>query len=594
MNRSWQMWCVFGACLALVLVAMGWVSRIAYRLESAEREAQRQAALEESIQLALWRMEAALSPLLAEESGRPYFAYRPFHTPASAYTHLSDPADVDEVLLPSPLLRQRPPFVRVHFQIGPDGRLTSPQVSVGRMRDLAEDAHTTSQETAAASAELEMLRSSLDVPALRGLLSVPVMALARPADTDVAADLANEEQAEVGLNASRMQQQQQRAQRRGDTERKARVQQVISNVAPLEENRFQETGISGGPIRPLWLDGLLLLARSVRANGDEYIQGCRLDWPALKRRLLDEIADLLPGADLEPVETRVPAGDSRTLAAIPVRLVPGEIAEDIPLPPSAIRMSLLIAWGGVALGAIAIAVLLHGAIGLSERRAAFVSAVTHELRTPLTTLGLYAEMLRKDMVDETKRSRYLDTMHKEVQRLGHLVNNVLASARLERGPRAERLEVVMLKNCLSDLRPRLEARAEQDRAALKIEIADEVASTSARVDPGALEQILLNLVDNACKYGLSQENRTIHWQITSTDSDVIMRVRDHGRGIPSADRRRIFRPFRKSARDAAHSAPGVGLGLSLSRRLARSMGGDLQIEDGAGEGACFRLRLPRA
>jgi len=71
----------------------------------------------------------------------------------------------------------------------------------------------------------------------------------------------------------------------------------------------------------------------------------------------------------------------------------------------------------------------------------------------------------------------------------------------------------------------------------------------------------------------------------------VIGVRDHGPGIPPADARRLFRPFHKSARAAAHSAPGVGLGLALARRLARSLGGDLRLVSGAGPGACFELWL---
>lgn len=97
-------------------------------------------------------------------------------------------------------------------------------------------------------------------------------------------------------------------------------------------------------------------------------------------------------------------------------------------------MSLLIAWACVLLGAAAVVLLLRGAVTLSERRGAFVSAVTHELRTPLTTFRLYAEMLAEGMVaDENKRAGYFSRLREQADRLSHLVENVLAYARLARG-----------------------------------------------------------------------------------------------------------------------------------------------------------------
>src|SRR6185503_14650345 len=106
-------------------------------------------------------------------------------------------------------------------------------------------------------------------------------------------------------------------------------------------------------------------------------------------------------------------------------------------------------------------------------------------------------------------------------------------------------------------------------------------------------QILFNLVDNACKYAApSATERLIHLEAFPDAKAVMLRVRDHGQGISAQAARRLFRPFSKSADEAAHSAPGVGLGLALCRRLSRTMGGDLQFDGRVVGGACFVLRLP--
>ena len=114
-----------------------------------------------------------------------------------------------------------------------------------------------------------------------------------------------------------------------------------------------------------------------------------------------------------------------------------------------------------------------------------------------------------------------------------------------------------------------------------------------RANALALEQILFNLVDNACKYAAAATDRTIHLSATSDDAAVFLRVRDHGPGI-RAGAARIFHPFKKSVQEAANTAPGLGLGLALSRRLARSMGGDLRVDPAVTDGAGFILTLPRA
>ena len=125
-------------------------------------------------------------------------------------------------------------------------------------------------------------------------------------------------------------------------------------------------------------------------------------------------------------------------------------------------------------------------------------------------------------------------------------------------------------------------------------ISAEAREVRLRVDRSAVEQILFNLVDNACKYARAASDRRIHLEAESDDRVVRLTVSDHGPGIEPKEARRLFRPFHKSARDAAQSAPGVGLGLALSRRLARALGGDLRVLRDRPDGAAFCLRLPRA
>ena len=203
-------------------------------------------------------------------------------------------------------------------------------------------------------------------------------------------------------------------------------------------------------------------------------------------------------------------------------------------------------------------------------------------------------MLAEGIVPEGKRERYLRTLQVEAERLGHLVDNVLAYARLERGRSTRTAQAVPVSELLDRAVPRLRERAARADMELQVERSPDTEGDEVRGEPSAVEQILLNLVDNACKYGMDGEESTIELAVARTGRRLELRVRDHGRGIDRRTRRRLFRPFSRSAEEAAGSAPGVGLGLALSRRLARDLGGDLEIVDTDGPGACFALTLPLA
>jgi signal transduction histidine kinase len=142
--------------------------------------------------------------------------------------------------------------------------------------------------------------------------------------------------------------------------------------------------------------------------------------------------------------------------------------------------------------------------------------------------------------------------------------------------------------------PRLKQRASQSNMEIAVESDEPDSKAKLHVDVAALEQILFNLVDNACKYAAPRAaNRTIHVQALTRGPMAMIRVRDHGGGIAPGERRSIFRPFHKSADAAAHSAPGVGLGLALCVRLSKALGGKLSLEKVYGSGASFLLELPR-
>jgi signal transduction histidine kinase len=625
MPRSWPIWLTFAACTAAVIAALGWLSREMLQLDRAEAVARAQAATEEAVRLALWRMDSSVAALLAVESARPYFDYSSFYSPATPYGEMFFPNDADDVLMPSPLLAAPQPPIRLHFQLSARGEWTSPQaprdarLAMAIQRGLVDrDATDRSRQA------LARLSTTAQFPALAARLPLdepgPLVAV-RPDEVP------QQSAAYQGAQSPRYQELLNRA----DLQARQRFTQQSENIQAQQRVEIADDWtepVRIGPFKALWQDGELLLVRRVALGAEEYLQGCWIDWAALHEQLRESVRDVLPDARLEPLpDDPADRPADRRLATLPARLDPGLRAPAVAVSASPLRASLVVAWVCVLLAISAVGALLAGALALSERRAAFVSAVTHELRTPLTTFRLYTELLAGGRVrEESKQQAYFRTLDEEAQRLTHLVDNVLAYARLERGRHSPAAPPTPLRALLERAAPRLLQRAERAQQPLAFELDPRAAELCVAADPALVEQILLNLVDNACKYGANDGAAPIRIaagagagppptaEVHATPGaagrhaprgqaeprtpdctrEVYFAVRDAGPGVAPAEARRLFRAFHKSAQQAAHSAPGVGLGLALSRRLARSLGGDLRLAADGRPGACFVLTLPLA
>ena len=253
----------------------------------------------------------------------------------------------------------------------------------------------------------------------------------------------------------------------------------------------------------------------------------------------------------------------------------------------------------VLAGGLVAAILAGGALLMRQARrseeeavqkTSFVANVSHEFKTPLTTIRLYSELLEQGRVaDAEKRSDYLRTIGRETQRLSRLVNNVLDFSRLEQGrKRFERVELdlrAVLTRVLDSQAPRLAEAG----LVLQRTLPDDPVRVMA--DRDAFEQILLNLLDNACKYGAAGGEVSVSLAVRSREGAVV-RVADRGPGVPAAHRGRIFEKFHRVDDALTADKGGAGLGLSIARQLARGLGGDLHYAERSGGGAEFILELP--
>jgi signal transduction histidine kinase len=375
------------------------------------------------------------------------------------------------------------------------------------------------------------------------------------------------------------------------------VQNVVPNAMAESQQQGAGSGVAGepGPLLPVWCSAgrgreLVFLRRSVRRG--PALQGLLVDWAQLQRFLADAIADLLPGARLIP-NTALPLPGEARMASLPVELVLPEPSVETASSWSPIRVGLLIAWTTAIAALVAVGFMLRSAHVLSARRARFVAAVTHELRTPLTTFQLYAQMLCSGMVPEAGRAEYLGTLVTESERLVRVVDGVLQYSRLEGEQRAPVREPIGLAGLLARIVPPLAARAAA--ADLRLEVEGDAGDARLSTHVQSVEQILANLVDNACKYAKPATDRRLHLRVCVSTDHSELTLQDHGPGIAAADRERVFRPFHRGSDDRVVAMAGVGLGLAIAREMAERLGGSLTLAPPPpnNAGATFTLRLPR-
>lgn len=299
------------------------------------------------------------------------------------------------------------------------------------------------------------------------------------------------------------------------------------------------------------------------------------------------------GAVASPYAADVPfdqVGGLTVHAAIRPRAV--ELLALGALPES--RVPILVGLLTLTAAMVVLAVLqLRREHELSRLRSDFISGVSHELRTPLSQILLFAETLNLGRVrTDDERHAATGVIVQEGRRLMHLVENILHFSRAER--RMTRLgpEPIDLNHAVQEIIDDWMPLAASADVRLETQFAPDAFAIA---DRSALRQMVLNLLDNAVKYGRRAQTVTVG---TSTRGDrVRLWIDDQGEGIPERDRERVWTSFYRLDRHANSAVAGSGIGLYVVRELARQHGGDSWIEDAPGGGARVVIELnaaPRA
>lgn len=254
------------------------------------------------------------------------------------------------------------------------------------------------------------------------------------------------------------------------------------------------------------------------------------------------------------------------------------------IPGSHVPASLLLFAGAIAL-AIAGFASLRSEVRLVRSRERFLANVSHELRTPLQQILLFVQLIRLGRTrSEADRDKSLEIIERETNRLIALSNSVLAaSSKPELHLESSAVDVAGVAQTAADFfTPLAEARK------MRIEL-DVEQPAVARGDPGAIRQILINVLDNAAKYGPT--GQTIKIGVRREDKIVRLWVDDRGPGIPVAQRNNVWKPFVRLGGTVDDSTGGAGLGLAIVRDLAAAMDADAQLSDVPGGGTRFSLAL---
>lgn len=214
----------------------------------------------------------------------------------------------------------------------------------------------------------------------------------------------------------------------------------------------------------------------------------------------------------------------------------------------------------------------------------FVVNVSHELRTPLTAIKGYVETLEEEVEGEAKR--YLEIIKKHTERLINIVQDLLLLSELEEKGLSEAREDVDLKDMVEDVFKIFKQKAEEKN--LKLSLVSENKPV-VRGDPFKLEQMFINLIDNAIKY---TEKGEVLVSLKRADKGVVVEVKDTGVGIPAEHLDRIFERFYVVDKSHSRKLGGTGLGLSIVKHIVLLHNGKIDVESKLGKGAKFTIVLP--
>tara|TARA_B100001248_G_scaffold262733_1_gene261894 strand:- start:13549 stop:15327 length:1779 start_codon:yes stop_codon:yes gene_type:complete len=226
-----------------------------------------------------------------------------------------------------------------------------------------------------------------------------------------------------------------------------------------------------------------------------------------------------------------------------------------------------------------------------KQRRDFVANVSHELRTPLTSIQGFAETLMNPAVQEPKEvKKFVEIIHKHANRLGALIEDILALSRLEKDTENQQIELTYgkLSNSVENAAELCRSKAEKMGIEIVTSCPDDI---QVKRNHHLLEQAILNLIDNALKY--SDSKSKIEVFVDETEDFYRINVRDYGAGISQKHLARLFERFYRIDKARTSSEGGTGLGLAIVKHVAMAHGGHVDVKSNIGEGSTFSISIPK-
>jgi signal transduction histidine kinase len=583
-----------------------------------------------------------LDEFMQKEQNRPYTDYQHFYVPDNVA------ADQQQMpVLRSPLGGKLDNDLAYgNFQIEPDGNIITPNDDLKQMQQVAsaeDDLQT----------KVELNRKNIEDnlwPALSGRMpgsfTVDFYSDTRtkpngPKPADPAADT-SEKAKSAGTGASQKQsgqnypieslQSQGRQVQVVEQRRSVLEQNMLSNSAAAQQapqaqnrstlyNRQAQPSPAGqaetvevriepfvplvvpdpDPVRSIF-GGQVFLLRQVQIENRQFLQGFRLN----EKKLIEEVKEsaekfMRKGMTFELAEPEDDYFDVNIAYAAVLDFGFGDLTLNLrEIDPfwigreirrlrywyfSIISIVLL----AVALGLASLWRNAEAQVRLAQKKDDFISAVSHELRTPLTSIRMYAEMLEKNWVKSPgKAAEYYSNMRQESERLSRLIENVLDFSRIQRGKKKYAFNAGDMNRCVGDVVEMMKPYAAQKGFSIETELG---RLDQATFDGDAVTQIVVNLLDNAIKYARDAEDKTIIVRTAYDDGFTLIEVEDHGPGVPSLQRKKIFEQFYRSGAEATRETNGTGLGLALVKKFAEAHNGFVEITTAKPTGAIFRVAL---
>lgn len=256
-------------------------------------------------------------------------------------------------------------------------------------------------------------------------------------------------------------------------------------------------------------------------------------------------------------------------------------------------------WSTLIIGVVVFALILVGLsfylflmikeMRLNQRQANFIDSVTHELKSPIASLRLYLETLEMRALEDDQRTRFYRVMEEELERLDHLITQLLEVGRIDAIGEHSEPEEIPLENMLRKCGAAACAHHKKDEEQT---IVYDIQPTFVFARPLVLETVFRNLLDNAIKY--AGDPPKIEVQVRKGERGrVIARVIDNGQGVPPELRNRIFRMFFRGGSELTRRQKGTGLGLYIVHTLLNQLHGRISVHDRSGaSGSVFEVELP--